>query len=318
MTKKPWFKFYPTDWRDDEALRMCSIAARGLWLEMLCIMDRAQPRGFLLVKDKRPSIPQIATMAGITAQECAPLLKELEENGVFERRLDGTLFSRKMASEGAMQAVGRKNAEKRWDPDLIDEIASVDGGLTCARDQSPESRDSDRESSGESQSRKPRAKLAGALPEGFPDEESMAWGYDRCRQDGVEVNLTREAEKFRNHAEANGRRAKDWRAAWRTWVMRAVEYAPDSAKIVHLDQHRDPAEADLRLQRQCFENWVIDPADPRWGPPTWVAHPPGDPSCPIPASVMAEYGYSPGAEVSAMVRAAAMKSRTLRYAGGIR
>ena len=34
MSGHPWLKFYPSDWRADIALRVCSIAARGLYFEM--------------------------------------------------------------------------------------------------------------------------------------------------------------------------------------------------------------------------------------------------------------------------------------------
>ena len=53
-----WFKFYPSDWRADPALRMCSIAARGLWMEMLCVMHEATPRGSLLINGKRVAAPK--------------------------------------------------------------------------------------------------------------------------------------------------------------------------------------------------------------------------------------------------------------------
>ena len=43
----PFIKFYPRDWQADPELRMCSLEARGFWLECLCIMHSAQRRGFL-------------------------------------------------------------------------------------------------------------------------------------------------------------------------------------------------------------------------------------------------------------------------------
>ena len=45
----PWMKFYTADWRSDPALRMCSMAARGLWVEMICLMHEATPYGQLLI-----------------------------------------------------------------------------------------------------------------------------------------------------------------------------------------------------------------------------------------------------------------------------
>ena len=50
--KRPWFKFYPSDWRADQALRSCSVAARGLWIECMCIMHEADPYGHLVVNGR--------------------------------------------------------------------------------------------------------------------------------------------------------------------------------------------------------------------------------------------------------------------------
>lgn len=69
--------------------------------------------------------------------------------------------------------------------------------------------------------KKREAVRASQLPDGWrPDEP--AWqaavaliGAPRC-----ELELT----KFRNHAADKGRTSKNWTAAWRNWVDRAVEY----------------------------------------------------------------------------------------------
>lgn len=42
------------------------------------------------------------------------------------------------------------------------------------------------------------------------------------------VDAKRELERFRNHAQTNGRTAKDWQAAWRNWLLKAEEYARPS------------------------------------------------------------------------------------------
>lgn len=39
------------------------------------------------------------------------------------------------------------------------------------------------------------------------------------------VDAQRELERFRNHAQTNGRTAKDWQAAWRNWLLKAEEFA---------------------------------------------------------------------------------------------
>ena len=36
--KRPSFQFYVADWRLDQKLRRCSPAARGVWIDILCLL----------------------------------------------------------------------------------------------------------------------------------------------------------------------------------------------------------------------------------------------------------------------------------------
>ena len=39
--KRPSFQFYPGDWLTDLALRRCSAAARGVWMDVLCVLHNS-------------------------------------------------------------------------------------------------------------------------------------------------------------------------------------------------------------------------------------------------------------------------------------
>lgn len=114
----PWMKFYPSDWRADPALRACSISARGLWIEMLCIMHEADPYGSLLVKGKRINKKQLASLCGIPERECVTLMIELEGFEVFERDHDGTIYSRRMRRDHAKASEDRKNGKIGGNPNI--------------------------------------------------------------------------------------------------------------------------------------------------------------------------------------------------------
>lgn len=43
--KRPSFQFYPADWRKDANLRRCSPAARGVWMDLLCILHDSDQYG---------------------------------------------------------------------------------------------------------------------------------------------------------------------------------------------------------------------------------------------------------------------------------
>ena len=107
-------KFYPSDWRADPALRSCSVAARGLWVEMLCIMHEAVPYGSLLIAGARIDKKRLSVLAGISEKECTALLIELEGFAVFGRDDDGTIYSRRMRRDAIKSEEGRKQVSKRW------------------------------------------------------------------------------------------------------------------------------------------------------------------------------------------------------------
>lgn len=114
----PWLKFYPSDWRSDPALRMCSMGARGLWMEMLCVMHEATPRGFLLINGKALTVGQMAALAGCPATEAVSYLAELTEQGVLSRDDDGRIYSRRMKSDTEKEVKDKANGKKGGNPNL--------------------------------------------------------------------------------------------------------------------------------------------------------------------------------------------------------
>ncbi len=102
--KRPWFKFYPTDWRGDKALRLCGAAARGLWIEMLALMHEGKPYGHLVVNGRPVTETQLASLCGIPLDQVHTLLGELENAGVFSQAGNGVIFSRRMTRDARKAA----------------------------------------------------------------------------------------------------------------------------------------------------------------------------------------------------------------------
>ena len=116
----PWMKFYPRDWRGDQALRAVSIAARGLWIECLCIMHEAKPYGHLLVNGQKVEDDTLARMAGVSVDEVQTLMSELQQAGVFSLTRKGVVFSRRMTKDFSRSQKGRKSAYLRYSQDTED------------------------------------------------------------------------------------------------------------------------------------------------------------------------------------------------------
>lgn len=116
----PWMKFYPRDWRGDQALRAVSIAARGLWMECLCIMHEAAPYGHLVLNGNPVEDDTLARMAGVSVDEVARLMAELRQAGVLSVTRKGVIFSRRMTKDHALAQKGKAAAKKRWGPSKLE------------------------------------------------------------------------------------------------------------------------------------------------------------------------------------------------------
>ena len=93
--KRPAIMFYPGDWMKDPCLRRCSPAARGVFIDLLCLMHEMPTRGVL----------RDASGAAWSAQDASDAIQgakvehvdELVDKGVVRRsRREHILFSARM------------------------------------------------------------------------------------------------------------------------------------------------------------------------------------------------------------------------------
>jgi uncharacterized protein YdaU (DUF1376 family) len=109
---------------------------------------------------------------------------------------------------------------KPRNPEETQTVSTVNPTETLANSQEPiASKEQEKESA---RNRAPAAR-GSRIPEGFPGEDEIAW----CRAQRPELDARRVAQVFRDHALANGRALRDWRAGWRAWVGK--ERAPPRA-----------------------------------------------------------------------------------------
>lgn len=136
----PWLKFYPQDWRADEKLRNCSLAARGLWLEMLAIMHRSDVYGYLLVNGKPATDAQLAVQVGALPDEVSLLVEQLETEGVFSRDRRGWIYSRRMMRDAKKARDCRENGSKGGNPSLRKQKENPEWDNPEDKAQKPEAR----------------------------------------------------------------------------------------------------------------------------------------------------------------------------------
>ena len=113
--KLPYIKFYPRDWQSSADVQRCSIAARGLWLEIIFLAAQSDRYGLCDLDAQT-----IAHLTRISVDECNRLLSELETNKVFSRCPDtGHIFCRRMVDDQRRRDEFAECGRRGGNPKLI-------------------------------------------------------------------------------------------------------------------------------------------------------------------------------------------------------
>lgn len=112
MTRKlPYLALYVGDWLSDEALTLCSPAARGVWIDFLCMMHKRDRCGVLI--GSREQLSQIGRCPAVHLDR---VLSELQTTGaadISERDGVVTVVNRRMKRE-AKDRTDNKLRQQRY------------------------------------------------------------------------------------------------------------------------------------------------------------------------------------------------------------
>lgn len=101
MSKLPSFQFYPGDWLKDPDLRRCSKAARGVWIDMICLSFECEDRGVFATSGIAWPDEDIAAAVGGNITEVLDAIAELLTKGVVSRNQTGAIFCRRVVRDEA-------------------------------------------------------------------------------------------------------------------------------------------------------------------------------------------------------------------------
>lgn len=97
-SKKESFAFYPADWMSDSRLRLCSAGARGLWIDILCLMYLSSERGYLIIEDTILDEQMIQKTLGCDAKEFDDYFTELIRYNIIKKDDKNRYFCKTMVN----------------------------------------------------------------------------------------------------------------------------------------------------------------------------------------------------------------------------
>jgi hypothetical protein len=226
-------RFYWNDWQGDPALRLCSLAAQGLWMRMLCIAAEADPIGYVTIGSKPVGATDLAKIAGASEAEITYLVDELANYGVFSRDKHGRIYSRRMIRDARRAAEAKKNGKMGGNPNIGKQTGKVPGvnppdnpgdkppiPVPSPSEEKREAIASPKKK-GAPRGSKPKTPID---PDWQPDEQDRKFALAR----GLDPALLR--EEFVARHLTNATESADWHASWRTWCLTAVKFAAIDAQ----------------------------------------------------------------------------------------
>lgn len=112
--KLPSFQFYPGDWMKDPDLRRCSLFARGLLADLLCLCHESARRGVLCDHRGEPwtNLEIRQAVGALDEEQFLEALNELESKNVLSRDDNGCLLSRRMVRDEEKRQTCKQNGSK--------------------------------------------------------------------------------------------------------------------------------------------------------------------------------------------------------------
>lgn len=149
--KLPAFQFYPADWMKDPNLRRCTHAAKGVWIDILCLMSECEERGVLMTNGHVWDDEEIALAVGGDKQLVLSCIFELTLKGVSNRRPDGALICRRMVRDERKRILCKEAGKRGGNPNLVPTLKGASkGGLKGESNRKPTPSSSSSSSSSDS------------------------------------------------------------------------------------------------------------------------------------------------------------------------
>ena len=119
MNPRPSFQFYPRDWLNHPGLKLCSLAARGLLMDLMCLMHDGEPYGHLQMHGQVLGVEEIAALLGRKPREVRRLLDEILSKKLLETGPENVLFSPRMVRDEHIRNVRAAAGKKGGNPALV-------------------------------------------------------------------------------------------------------------------------------------------------------------------------------------------------------
>ena len=122
-TKSPSFQFFPADWLNDIKLKACSLSAKGLLIDLMCLMHQSKKYGYLVLNGTKSELKLnenvLKKILNVNKKSLHFALKELLDLGVLKTDENENIFCKRMVQDEYIRNIRREAGSKGGNPILL-------------------------------------------------------------------------------------------------------------------------------------------------------------------------------------------------------
>jgi hypothetical protein len=239
--KLPAFQFYPGDWRKDENLSRCSLAAKGALIEVLCLAFQCEEKGKLITNGKPWLMDDICHAIGGDIKLTRAAVKELLQKNVLKKDENGCIYSARMLRDESLRKVRREAGSKGGNPNLLNQKVNLSSNQTSNQNPTPSSSSSISSSTSVNTEQKIKERESGdkspTIVKSFEDRRQTFKMTLRPFLDQYGADMLKEFFEYWTEPNKSGTKFRqEMEKAWdlkrrlRTWASRERISTPDESK----------------------------------------------------------------------------------------
>jgi hypothetical protein len=121
MTNLPAFQFYPADWLNDIKLASCDLAAKGLMIDLMCLMHQSEKYGYLLINGLKPAHKTVAKVLRLHHKTFIKSFNTLLISGVLKTDSEGVVYCERMVKDQRLRDIRREVGKLGGNPNLVNQ-----------------------------------------------------------------------------------------------------------------------------------------------------------------------------------------------------
>lgn len=125
MSQQPHILFYYKDWLADDRLKVCSMACKAVWIDLICQSANCEQRGVFRDAKSSSTRRQLVDSLSGNRRQVALGFDECLERGLLRQEEDGTFYVPRIKRDAELSTIRKAAGSKGGSPILVNQKSEI-------------------------------------------------------------------------------------------------------------------------------------------------------------------------------------------------